>query len=207
MIPRIVRGPAPKKTYTDGSYRKAIEYLLRDSGGRCAYSMQHEQLAGGRKCMEVDHFKPKGKNRHRYSNFLPATRHCNGAKSQTWPTSAEQRAGLRFLDPAVEQDYGLHIFEDPRTHELVGATREGRFQIEMCDLNAPHLVRERKDRSDIMRVLENTPVTVKSEGTPSAKSFTSTLDAFSASFRALQRELALKIPSIPPPPDSIPFPD
>lgn len=205
--PRIVRGPAPKKTYTDGSYRKAIEYLLRDTGGRCAYSMQHEQLAGGRKCMEVDHFKPKGKNRHRYANFLPATRHCNGAKSQTWPTIAEQRAGLRFLNPTIEQDYGLHIFEDATTHELIGATSEGRFQIEMCDLNAPHLVRERKDRSDIKKVLENTPVTVAGVVNPSAKGFMGALDALSASLRALQKELALKIPPIPPPPDSTPLSD
>lgn len=195
-IPRIARGPAPKKTYTDGSYRKAIEFLLRDSAGRCAYSMQHEQLAGGRKCMEVDHFNPKGRNRHSYKNFLPSTRHCNGAKSQTWPTKAEQRLGLRFLNPFHEQDYGLHIFEDPTTHELVGATPAGRFQIEMCDLNAPHLMRERRDRAEIRNILENTPATVSGS-----------LKAFSESLGALQKELALKIPAIAPPPQPTPLPD
>jgi hypothetical protein len=156
--------------------------------------MQHEQLAGGRKCMEVDHFKPKGKYRHRYTNLLPATRHCNGAKSQTWPTAADHRAGLRFLNPMVEQDYGVHIFENPSSHELVGATATGRFQIEMCDLNAPHLVRERRDRSYIAKILQDTPAIV-----------TGSLDAFAESVRALQRELALKIPAIPAPPTGISF--
>lgn len=141
--------------------------------------------------MEVDHFQPKGKRRHHYSNFLPATRHCNGAKSQTWPTAADWRAGIRFLDPTVEQDYGVHMFEDPITHHLVGATPAGRFQILICDLNAPHLVRERRDRAEIATALAQSalPMIV---GAPFAE--------VARSLQALKEELALKIPPIPPPP-------
>lgn len=153
--------------------------------------------------MEVDHFKPKGKARHRFTNFLPATRHCNGAKSQTWPSAAEQRMGLRFLNPTLEQDYGVHIFEDPATNRLVGATNEGRFQIEMCDLNAPHLVRERKDRAAIKRNLEATNWTLRG----SFQSQGGLSEAFRDSLAALKKELDLKIPPIAPPPAEMPLVD
>lgn len=152
-----MRGPTPKKTFTNSTYRKAIDPLLTAFENRCAYSMQHMDRAGGRKCMEVDHFKPKGRKRNAYTNLLPATRHCNGAKGQNWPTKAQSRQGLRLLNPCREVDYGVHLFEDPATHEVVGKTPAGKWHIRVCDLNAPHLVRERKDRAKIDEVLRRTP--------------------------------------------------
>src|SRR5947209_19033924 len=93
-ISRIRRGAAPKKTFTNNNYRKALPWLLKDFDRRCAYSMQHVDRAGGLKCMEVDHFRPKGKHRNAYTNLFPASRHCNGAKAQTWPTKSERRSGI-----------------------------------------------------------------------------------------------------------------
>lgn len=151
--PRVTRSK-PSVSFTEATYRKAKPYLLNDFGGRCAYSLQHVQRVGYR-CMEVDHFNPnrRGPSRHEYSNLFPATRHCNGAKSDLWPARELRKAGVRFLNPTKEQDYGVHIFEDPQTHELVGATPAGKYHIRCCDLNAPHLVRERRDRAELGRIL------------------------------------------------------
>ena len=82
--------------------------------------MQHTALAGGPKAMEVDHFDPtlEGEERNAYSNLLLATRHCNLAKGDRWPNEEDRAAGIRFLNPCEEQDYGVHLFEDPVTNEL-----------------------------------------------------------------------------------------
>jgi hypothetical protein len=105
--------------------------------------------------MEIDHFDPREKKEfiQRYANLFLATRHCNGAKSQEWPTAAEQALGLRYLNPCQEQDFGEHIVEDPQTHRLEGLSPAGRYHVRMCDLNAEHFVAERRERSEIWALL------------------------------------------------------
>src|ERR1700733_15063366 len=151
MKPRIKRGPEPEKELTRWNYREALPQLRRDFQNRCAYSMQHLSQAGGLRCMEVDHFDPKQKDKpiQDYRNLLLATRHCNGAKGDYWPSEAEWALDIRLLNLCEEEDYGAHIFEHPVTHELIGLTRPGRNQIRVCDLNAPHLVKERKQRTEL----------------------------------------------------------
>lgn len=54
-----------------------------------------------------------------------------------------------------EEDYGPHMVEDSMTHLLVGLTPAGRYHIRMCDLNADHLVTERRDRAEIWDLLKS----------------------------------------------------
>src|SRR6266849_1424388 len=160
--PRIVRGKAPKRTFTENTYRKAKPFLMVDFKERCAYSQQHARRSSGIRSMEVDHFNPTltGRARHNYSNLFLSTRHCNGSKSNKWPAKAARKEGVRFLNPCREQDYGVHVFEDRITHALIGVTPAGIYHIRMCDLNAPHLVEERGMRAEIHRLLETSPLTV-----------------------------------------------
>lgn len=159
--PRVAR-QTPKRKFSDSTYKKAKAFLLRDSQGRCAYSLQHVDRIGF-KCMEVDHFNPqmKGPARNKYSNLLPSTRHCNGSKSNHWPSPKARKAGVRFLNPCEEPDYGVHIFEDPKTHELIGSSPAGLYQIRHCDLNAPHLILERVERAKLRELLNACQVTAK----------------------------------------------
>jgi hypothetical protein len=194
--PRVERSPLKRK-FTKSTYRKAKPFLLRDFGGRCAYSLQHVDRVGY-KCMEVDHFNPtlKGAERNKYSNLFPATRHCNGSKSDEWPSVRARKAGLRFLNPCQEQDYGVHIFEDPRTHELIGLTPAGKYHLRYCDLNAPHLILERKERAQLRALLNSCPVTAK---IPIPALYgTQTIDC-SVLLRAIVDKM---IPPIPVPPAS-----
>jgi len=162
--PRIVRGKPPKKRFTDHTYKKAKPYLLRDFKRRCAYSQQHTDRSIGGKTMEIDHFNPQpGKGRNNYGNLFLATRHCNGSKSNTWPSRKLRKSGIRFLNPCEEADYGHHIFEHPVTHRLVGVTPAGKYHIISCDLNAEHLTNERRERAEIWDHLDNLPVTVKTD--------------------------------------------
>jgi hypothetical protein len=142
---RISRGPAPKGKLNSKNYRKrAREPLRRDFQDRCAYSQRHT-LQAGLTCMEIDHFNPMltGEARHSYRNLMWSTRLCNNAKRKYWPSSAERKRGIRFLNPCAEWDYGECIFENPVTHELIGKTPAARYHIEMLRLNNESFVWER----------------------------------------------------------------
>ncbi|HZQ46073.1 MAG TPA: hypothetical protein VFC07_03600 [Verrucomicrobiae bacterium] len=124
--------------------------MMLDFQERCAYSMQHINRASGKRNMQVDHFNPHLKKLpiQEYSNLFLSTSHCNGAKSDRWPKNRDKREhGIRFLDCTKEVDYGVHILEDPDTHELVGMTPAGRYHVTGCDLNAPQFVQERAQRA------------------------------------------------------------
>ena len=157
--------------------------------------LQHVDRIGYR-CIEVDHFNPNltGLRRHEYGNLFPATRHCNGAKSNLWPSRELRKLGARFLNPTKEQDYGVHIFEDPVTHELMGTTPAGKYHIRCCDLNAPDLVQERHDRSQLTRLLADYFVTAK---VPVSQLVDGTVLDASGVLRAI---LSKMIPAIPAPP-------
>lgn len=143
--PRIIRKESPPNFRV--AYRKYFPYLLRDFDKRCAYSGEHLARTGD-VAMEIDHHNPWLPEgiRNRYENLFPATRHCNGKKGKRWPSREQKEAGIRFLNPCSDLDYGHHIFEDPETFELWGATPAGVYHIRMLDLNAPHLVTERRNR-------------------------------------------------------------
>jgi hypothetical protein len=144
--------------------------------------------------MEVDHFNPTLKHtaRNAYSNLYPAIRHCNGKKHANWPDAAMKKAGIRFLNPCEEFDYGSKIFEHPITHRLVGTTPAARYHIRVLDLNAPFLTHARKKRADLIRL--------RDEGCWDylAESFNSP-DALEAAQNFMEY-IEEEIPPIPPPP-------
>jgi hypothetical protein len=134
---------------------------MTDFEGRCAYSMQHISRASGRRNMHIDHFNPHLKKEYfqKYSNLFLSTSHCNGSKSDRWPTNKERRElGWGFLNCTKERDYGVHIFEDPDTHEVAGVTPAGRYHVLNCDLNAPQFIEERKDRAECWKTLRSKPI-------------------------------------------------
>lgn len=138
--------------------------------------------------MHVDHHNPtlpEG-TRNDYENLFLASSHCNGKKSDRWPTDAQQALGIRFLNPCLEQDYGSYLFEDPDNFEIWSDTPAGKYHIRYLDLNAPHLVRERRARHALITLKEEpslvTPQSSDAEAHEGAKAFL--------------EELALMIPPI-----------
>lgn len=189
MPPRIKRRKRVGRNFTKHNYREAFPFLVEDFEGRCAYSMRHVDTTGD-VVMHIDHFDPREKKNYkqRYANLCLASAECNLSKGANWPTRSEVAFGSRFIDPSKEVDYGVHIFEDPTTHKLVAATPAGAYQILMCDLNARHLVFERKDRTKLQNILEG-PAQFET-------SFSATRDAI----RALREQYDRKIPPIAAPP-------
>jgi hypothetical protein len=146
-----VRKQNPPRYYF--AHRRYWPYLLLDFENRCAYSRQHIQRVGGKGGMDIDHHNPNLQHpkRNAYENLFLATRHCNGKKGDKWPNPNQRAAGLRFLNPCREMDYGVHLFEDPDTFEIWGATPAGKYHVRMLDLNADHLVRERRRRHSMLK--------------------------------------------------------
>jgi hypothetical protein len=151
---RVTRGPPPKKKIKRHRYAEVLPELMRDFEGRCAYSMQHCTRSGK---LEVDHFDPRKKKdiHQQYDNLFPASRHCNSKKSDHWPSKIEASAGVRFLNPCREMDYGVQIKEVPGAHILVGLTPAARWHIRVCSLNADHLIDERRKRAKYLELLKN----------------------------------------------------
>jgi hypothetical protein len=159
---RIKRGAPPSKRIKRRRERNALPELLRDFEGRCAYSMQHLDHAGGVGTMEIDHFDPRRKKDliQDYQNLFLASRYCNNKKRDNWPTKTEEREGCRFLNPCAEMDYSEQIFEMPDSYRLVGITPAAQWHIRTCGLNADHLVHERALRAKYRRDLANTPIQI-----------------------------------------------
>ena len=156
--------------------------------------MQHTNRAGGLKCMEVDHFNPRRKRDayQKYNNLFLATRHCNGAKHDRWESNKKRKLGARFLNCCVEEDYDVHILEDPETHEVVGVTREGIYHVRNCDLNAPHLVQERKQRTQLWDLIEKTPLRIRN----TAGGTTANAQAATEIAEALRKVVSEMVPKI-----------
>jgi hypothetical protein len=68
-------------------------------------------------------------------------------KGQQVATVGEEALGFRFLNPTVERDYGIHLFEGPESHMIVGLTPAGRYHLRRLALKTEHLVSKRKNRS------------------------------------------------------------
>ena len=161
--PRVVRRNFPKFQPKRHNYRaRSLDCLLKDFEGRCAYSMQYLR-GGGLRSIQIDHFDPRRKKDvlQSYNNLFLASAHCNGAKSDNWPSPQEMKKGVRFLNCCKERDYGAVIFENPKTHWVEGTTPAARYHIEMLDLNAEHLVAERCERARLRKLLENEPAVLK----------------------------------------------
>lgn len=167
--------------------------MLKDFGDRCAYSLMHVDEAY---VLEVDHFNPRLKSKHQqsYTNLMPAFGECNRTKGMTWPSHADLASGLRFLDPTKEIDYGVHIFEEPDTHQLKGVTPAGRYHIRVLGLNSKYLVERRRLRSHFRRLVSSPEIFLPGWVDPiSGKNCQESLQAFIS-------HVAKLIPDIPPPP-------
>ena len=186
--PRVRRKNKPKQNFTNNNYRKAISALLKDFEGRCAYSLVHVKDCGER-LMEVDHHNPtfSGKIRNNYNNLFPATRHCNGKKSNTWPPKALRAKGIRFLNPCKEGDYGYQIFEN-EGGELIGVTPAAKYHIVMLDLNDDHLVRRRRERTMLEKLIKETGIIMNAHAS---------VDAISHHISEVKKMLSYSIPPIP----------
>ena len=196
-----VKKSNPRITFTASNYRKkALPYLMRDFECRCAYSLIHIDNAGGERCMEVDHFKPKKKfsrRPHVYSNLMLASRHCNGSKGDEWPSKELRDKGFKFINPCKEQDYGKHIFEDIETGMLIATSNQGWYQIEKCDLNAEHLVKQRLQRTKLRTILEGKKniFTI-----PEGQTISDTKEDLITIKVSIEKIKSNCIPYIPPPP-------
>ncbi len=156
---RVKRGPGPKKKLNGSNYRRlALPFLVKDFRYRCAYCMDYlGDLPES--SMHIDHFDPKSRSDlHKYANLFLADGGCNLYKGKKWPSSGEKRKGLRFLDCCREHDYEFQIFEDEKTHELVGVTPAAKYHISMIGLNAPHLIKKRAYRAKMHEIFNNVAV-------------------------------------------------
>jgi hypothetical protein len=72
-----------------------------------------------------------------------------------------RRRGVRFLNPCREGDYDHQIFEKAATGELIGTTPAAKYHIRILDLNAPHLIQRRLERTAWNAILKDALVVAR----------------------------------------------
>ena len=193
--PRVKRNHDLKHRFKDSELRhETLDSLLADFENRCGYSMLHVEDAS-RHNMEVDHFDPTigGAARNDYFNLIPAYSQCNNAKRRTWPPRKDTRQ--RYLNPTKESDYGVHIFEDAATGELLPISEEGVYQIENCALNSKFLRMKRRERTEDVEIIAQQKRISALHGDPHR--------LIEAAQPIIDRLRNRHIPIIPPPPPGI----
>jgi len=85
----------PKRTCIEKheNYRFYKSILRTDFNKHCGYCDDWDFVCGGARGFHIDHFRPKKKFEHLendYNNLVYACPYCNGAKSDDWPSNAEQ---------------------------------------------------------------------------------------------------------------------
>jgi hypothetical protein len=134
-------------------YRENYQHEIAEACEcRCVYCDSHENEAGGRDSMQLDHFRPntlKGfeKLEDDPSNFHHACGRCNLLKSDKWPSShaTEPHDGVvGFVDPFA--DDRRNYFGVENNGELKPLRAPAKYLIRVLALNRPHLKLLRQKR-------------------------------------------------------------
>ncbi len=156
--------------------------------------MIHERETSN-ETIEVEHFDPRrigGKKNHSYENLLPAFGPCNRSKGRSkgykWPSASAASAGARFLNPTVEKDYAVHLFEDPKSHKIVAVTPAGQYHLRYLALNSEYLISKRRRRSHAKALLDQFDLTRQLSGENAER------------LRAMLWDSTLAVSDIDPPP-------
>ena len=157
--------------------------------------MIHEEFVGGENNFEIDHHFPqsKGGPRSLYHNLFLSCPRCNRNKGDEWPEKAARDAGIRYLNPCIETDYGEQIFEND-AGELVPVTRAAEYHIEMLSLNRRDLLRSRKKRKDLAKEL----IRLRTSGP--IRMNLQNISRLTEALDLIKSGLENRIPAIPPPP-------
>jgi hypothetical protein len=119
---------------------------------RCVYCDCHENEAGGRESMELDHFRPWSRPGFEHLKDEPRNLHhacgrCNRLKSNKWPSTdavASHDGTVGFIDPFHEP---RHIyFEVAPDGELIALRLPATYLIRLLALNRPLLKLLRRRR-------------------------------------------------------------
>ncbi len=115
-------------------YNEFKDELRYDFFYACAYCTITETEAQGIG-FEIDHYKPREKfhqDRNKYSNLMWSCEKCNGAKSDYFPSTEQQRKNYVVMRSDEEDPSAHYRVED---FQLKGIDNKGEFNIERLNLN------------------------------------------------------------------------
>jgi hypothetical protein len=170
QTPRVVRGKAPKTKLTEANYRKkALSYLIRDFGNRCAYCLDPSEFRHS-SLNHVDHFDCEltGKKRHRYENLMLACVTCNFCKRDK-PLRNPFEKTQRLLNCTEETEFPKHI-QEGSNGQWNALTPEGHYHLQVIGLTErshENKRRARRENAEQIRSLLKNAIQCQS-GNPAA---------------------------------------
>lgn len=104
----LFRTKAPQRTCNKkrASYHNYKDDLAKDFNNKCGYTNCADHWFGGKRCFQIDHFKPESKYpqlKNEYSNLIYCCSYVNRAK---WDDES-----THYLDPC-DVDYNQHFERD-----------------------------------------------------------------------------------------------
>ncbi len=128
-------------------------YLRPDFQFRCAYCLTHEYYFLDGEAGQIDHHRPLhppaalgldfSHLRSVYGNLYWCCSRCNLCKGNNWPTNEQYEAGIRFLDPCVE-DHDAHWDTHP-DGTVTAKTPVGHYSVRIIRLDRPRLNKRRAE--------------------------------------------------------------
>ncbi len=105
---QLFRTQTPQRTCTKkkSDYHNYKDDLAKDFNNKCGYTGCSDHWFGGRRCFQIDHFKPESKYpdlKNEYSNLVYCCSYVNRAK---WDDDS-----AHYLDPC-DTDYNEHFERD-----------------------------------------------------------------------------------------------
>lgn len=143
---RVRRAQQPKR-YKDSKRYKP--FLRVDFTYRCAYCGVTEHRWGSERNFVVEHFRPRSlfpELATHYPNLYYACNRCNDLKGDQWPSEAQWREGVGWVDPCLSDPEVDHLAERP-DGTLTPLSLAGHYTIEHLRLNRrEYLVVWRRER-------------------------------------------------------------
>lgn len=133
-------------------YATYKDYLRREFGNLCVYCRLPDTLTVAPH-FSVDHYKPKSKFPSLecdYGNLYYCCSRCNPRKNDYWPKTAKDP---NFINPC-DHDMASNLRFDKSTCEIAHRTDDGKFMIEVLELNDPQFITLRKNLLTLVEALD-----------------------------------------------------
>lgn len=137
----------PSEDIPDYNYDVWKELLSEEGFRQCVYCSLDENIGGGIKYFEIEHYKPKSKFAalaKEYSNLFYACAICNGFKGNDWNDVDTLNLSLAMYPNPSVTDYSTLFTVDLNSGYISGKHTASIYVLTRLYLNRPQLILYRK---------------------------------------------------------------
>lgn len=142
------RSQSPRQYKRYQSYKR---FLQAEFSRLCVYCRQPDSSAPNLN-FGADHYRPKSQFSHlytQYNNLYYCCGQCNSRKNDYWPADIKKDC---LIPNPCDHEMIKHLRFDAKSGEMKEITREGKFTIDLLQLNDDSLIRYRLAALNIVKL-------------------------------------------------------